>query len=214
MMASESLALELIGKHSFVSRETMTRLSVIVAQIEKWQPHINLVASSTLHQIWNRHIHDSLQLLDIRNDARCWLDLGSGGGFPGLVIAAVLADTPDANVTLVESSAKKCAFLRETSRIAGLPVTVVNQRIEDAVPLLSCAYDVVSARALAPLVTLLDMAEPFLQRGALGIFPKGQDVDGELKTASISWNIGYDLIQSQTEPGAKVVIVKFASRCV
>ena len=200
-----------------VSRETFERLEIIVAQLEKWQPRINLVASSTMNQIWQRHILDSLQLIRffpelIEKPDVNWIDLGSGGGFPGLVVAACLTWRPGSKMTMVESNAKKCAFLRETSRIAGLPVQVVNQRIEDAVPELTEHYDVVSARALASLQELLSMASPLLAKGTVGIFPKGQDVDDEIKSASISWNIGYDLIDSQTEPGAKIVVVKFASR--
>jgi 16S rRNA (guanine527-N7)-methyltransferase len=202
-----------------VSRETFERLEIIVAQLEKWQPRINLVSSSTMSQIWQRHIYDSLQLIEVlpsitqKPDVN-WIDLGSGGGFPGLVLAAVLASRSGSKMTMVESNAKKCAFLRETSRIAGLPVQVINQRIEDAVPKLTEDYDIVSARALASLQELLSMTAPLIAKGTVGIFPKGQDVDDEIKSASISWNIGYDLIDSQTEPGAKIVVVKFASRLV
>jgi 16S rRNA (guanine527-N7)-methyltransferase len=200
-----------------VSRETFERLEIIVAQLEKWQPRINLVASSTMAQIWQRHILDSLQLIRFFPDSTHkpdvnWIDLGSGGGFPGLVVAACLASQSGSKMTMVESNAKKCAFLRETSRIAGLPVQVMNQRIEDIVPALTDKYDIVSARALASLQELLSMASPLLANGTVGIFLKGQDVDDEIKTASISWNIGYDLIDSQTEAGAKIVVVKFASR--
>ena len=195
-----------------VSRETFQRLELIVAQLEKWQPRINLVSNSTMSQIWHRHISDSLQLLALFPQAKKWIDLGSGGGFPGLVIGAVLAERVDGHVTLVESNAKKCAFLRETARIAGLPIQVIHKRIEETVPNLSQKYDIVSARALASFKELLPMVQPLLERGSIAIFPKGQDVDDELKAASISWNIGYDLIDSQTEPGAKIVVVKFASR--
>jgi 16S rRNA (guanine527-N7)-methyltransferase len=202
-----------------VSRETFERLEIIVAQLEKWQPRVNLVSSSTMGQIWQRHIYDSLQLIEVLPDIMQksdvnWIDLGSGGGFPGLVIAAGFASGSGAKLTMVESNAKKCAFLRETSRIAGLPVQVINQRIEDTVPKLTEQYDLVSARALASLQELLSMTAPLITKGTVGIFPKGQDVDDEIKSASISWNIGYDLIDSQTEPGAKIVVVKFASRLV
>jgi 16S rRNA (guanine527-N7)-methyltransferase len=201
-----------IRNRSDVSRETFQRLELIVAQLEKWQPKINLVSNSTMGQIWHRHISDSLQLLALSPNAKRWIDLGSGGGFPGLVVGAALAEKAGAQVTLVESSAKKCAFLRETARIAGLPIVVLNERIEEAVPNLSETYDIVSARALASLKELLPMVQPLLEKGSVAIFPKGQDVDDELKAASISWNIGYDLVDSQTEPGAKIVIVRFASR--
>jgi 16S rRNA (guanine527-N7)-methyltransferase len=195
-----------------VSRETRQRLDVIVAQLRKWQARINLIAPSTMSEIESRHVADSLQLAGLAQDARRWVDLGSGGGFPGLVVAAVLVDAPGASMTLIESNAKKCAFLRETARVAGLPVTVICERIETAVPALSGAFDIVSARALAPLIRLLDYAEPLLAAGATGLFPKGQDVDDELRTALQAWNLRHDLIQSSTEDSARIVRVTSASR--
>ncbi len=195
-----------------VSRETQQRIEIIVAQIRKWQPSINLVSSSTLEAIWTRHIQDSLQLIPLVPTLGRWIDLGSGGGFPGLVVAAVQAETSGARMVLVESSGKKCAFLRETARLAELPVDIIHARIDDAVPELRDRFDVVSARALAPLKLLLAMAEPFLQKGTIGIFPKGQDVDEEIKDASISWKMEYNLIDSQTESGAKIVIIRSARR--
>jgi 16S rRNA (guanine527-N7)-methyltransferase len=195
-----------------VSRETRRRLDAIVGQLRKWQPRINLVAPSTMSEIEARHIADSLQLPALAPQARRWVDLGSGGGFPGLVAAAVLADTPAADVILIESNAKKCAFLRETARVAGLPVTVVCERIEAAVPRLSGPFDVVSARALAPLPALLAYAEPLIAAGATGLFPKGQDVDDEVRAALRAWNFDHDLIQSSTEDGARIVRVTTAAR--
>jgi 16S rRNA (guanine527-N7)-methyltransferase len=209
----DSKALDRLLQRS-VSRETRERLEIIVAQLRKWQPRINLVSPHTMDQVWERHILDSLQLIALAPAARRWIDLGSGGGFPGLVVAAVLAEFTSSRVVLVESNGKKCAFLRETARLAQLPVEVIQERIEDCVPAVTEAFDVVSARALAPLAKLLIMTGPLLDQGATGIFPKGQDVDDELRHASISWKIGYDLIQSQTEPGAKIVVVKLASRLI
>jgi 16S rRNA (guanine527-N7)-methyltransferase len=195
-----------------VSRETQARLEVIVAQLQKWQPRINLVAPATIPDLRARHIDDSLQLVTLMPNARKWVDLGSGGGFPGLVVAAYLADFPDTEVVLVESNAKKCAFLRETARLAHLPVRVICARIEDTIPSLDGEWDVVSARALAPLVDLLTLSEPLLRRGAIGLFPKGQDVDEEVKRALATWHITCDLIQSRTEPRARIVKVMSASR--
>ena len=114
-----------------VSHETIEKLQVIVEQLEKWQPHINLVAPSTMNNVWTRHVIDSLQLQNLVPQARRWIDLGSGGGFPGLIIAATFADFKDAQVTLVESNGKKCAFLRETARLADLPVNIIQARIEN-----------------------------------------------------------------------------------
>ncbi len=195
-----------------VSRETFQRLEVIVSQLTKWQARINLVSPGTISSLWKRHIADSLQLVALAPNALRWIDLGSGGGFPGLVVAAAFAEKPEFRMSLVESNGKKCAFLRETARIAGLPVDVLHGRIEDVVSNLPDHFDIVSARALAPLNALLELAEPLLANGAIGLFPKGQDVDDELQTATISWNFSADLIHSQTEVGAAIVMVRSASR--
>jgi 16S rRNA (guanine527-N7)-methyltransferase len=195
-----------------VSRETFLKLEIVVSQLVKWQARINLVSPGTMTSIWQRHIADSLQLVALAPNALHWIDLGSGGGFPGLVVAAAFADKPGFRMSLVESNGKKCAFLRETARLAGLPVEVLQGRIEDVVPKLPDHFDIVSARALAPLNILLELAEPLLANGAICLFPKGQDVDDELRTATISWNLGADLIHSQTEAAAAIVMVRSASR--
>ncbi|MGL4240472.1 MAG: 16S rRNA (guanine(527)-N(7))-methyltransferase RsmG [Beijerinckiaceae bacterium] len=195
-----------------VSRETRARLDVIVAQLRKWQPRINLVAPSTMAAIEDRHVADSLQLIELAPDARSWIDLGSGGGFPGLVVGAVLAGRQDGRVWLLESNAKKCAFLRETARLAELPVEVICDRIEHRLPGLGARFDVVSARALAPLDKLLDLAEPVLATGAIGLFPKGEDVDDEINAALRAWHMEHDLIQSLTERKARIVRVRSAVR--
>jgi 16S rRNA (guanine527-N7)-methyltransferase len=153
-----------------------------------------------------------LQLQNLMPKARRWIDLGSGGGFPGLVIGAMLAEFADTEVTLVESNGKKCAFLRETSRLAQLPVKVLHARIENTLPHLAGRFDVVSARALAPLENLLDMTAPLICDGCVGVFPKGQDIERELKLASISWNFEHELVESHTEIGAKIVVIKSVVR--
>ncbi|MGL4637962.1 MAG: 16S rRNA (guanine(527)-N(7))-methyltransferase RsmG [Beijerinckiaceae bacterium] len=195
-----------------VSRETFTRLETIVQQLEKWQPRINLVSPNTMSQIWQRHILDSSQIYFLFPKALKWIDLGSGGGFPGLVLGAFLADVAGANITLVESNAKKCAFLRETARIAKLPVRVINKRIEDTVPQTTEVFDVVTARALASLTDLATMALPLLEKGTIGVFPKGQDVDDEIECASTSWNLGYDLVDSHTDAQARIVVLRSLSK--
>ncbi len=196
-----------------VSRETLERLNLIAAQVRKWQPRINLVAPSTLETLWERHIEDSMQLLPLAPpEFRTWLDLGSGGGFPALVIAALCADDPDRRFLLVESNGKKCSFLRETARLAGLRVEVKPMRIEDFAAENRTTFDVVSARALAPLPLLLDLAAPFLGAGAIALFPKGQDVDAELAAARNTWNLDVDLIQSQTDADAGILRIRSAER--
>jgi len=193
-----------------VSRETEDRLVAIVALLEKWQRTINLVAPATLPTIWTRHIADSLQLVPLAGDAARWVDLGSGGGFPGLVVAAALAERPDADVTLIESDTRKAAFLREAARIAELPATVLPARIEQAAPKIAAGVEIVSARALAPLPKLLALAHPLLAQGARGLFLKGQDVDNELTEASKSWRFKASVIPSRTDKGGRILIVEQA----
>jgi 16S rRNA (guanine527-N7)-methyltransferase len=190
-----------------VSRETLDRLDRFVAVLLTWQQHTNLIASSTEPALWTRHIADSLQLLRLAPQAQVWVDLGSGGGFPGLVIACALADRPGARVHLVESSTKKAAFLREAARAAGAPADVHAVRIEDFVENLAAPVDVVTARALAPLAGLLAATYPLLKTGTLGLFPKGQDVDAELTEAAKCWSIQSYLAPSLTDPRARIVCV-------
>ena len=190
-----------------VSRETQARLDSFVALFLQWQATINLVAPSTIPELWTRHIADSLQLLALAPDARIWIDLGSGGGFPGLVLACALADTDGARVHLVESNQKKAAFLREVVRALSLPAQVHAQRIEAFAPAFTGKADVVTARALAPLPRLLADSFPLLKNGARGLFPKGQDVGAELTEAAKYWTIQYDLVPSKTSSGGHILIV-------
>ncbi|QFR33920.1 16S rRNA (guanine(527)-N(7))-methyltransferase RsmG [Ancylobacter sp. TS-1] len=193
-----------------VSRETAERLDAIVALLQKWQRTINLVAPATLPAVWTRHVADSLQLVPLAGAATRWVDLGSGGGFPGLVVAAALAERPGADVTLVESDSRKAAFLREAVRIAELPATVLPVRIEQVAGKIAPGVEIVSARALAPLPRLLDLAAPFLAQGATGLFLKGQDVDNELTEASKSWKINVEIEGSRTDKSGHVLIVRAA----
>ena len=172
-----------------VSRETGARLDRFVELLLQWQAKTNLVAPSTLPHLWTRHIADSLQLLTLAPSAKVWVDLGSGGGFPGVVLACALADTSGALVHLVERNAKKAAFLREALRVAGARGVVHGKRIEDIVDSLAGPIDCVTARALAPLHELVGFAEPLVRRGAKAFFLKGQDVGAELTEATKYWNI-------------------------
>jgi 16S rRNA (guanine527-N7)-methyltransferase len=172
-----------------VSRETEARLVAYVALLLQWQAKTNLVASSTLPNLWTRHISDSLQLLTLAPGAKIWVDLGSGGGFPGVVLACAMADIPGAMVHLVERNAKKAAFLREALRITGAAGTVHLAEIGDTVDSLPGPVDCVTARAVAPLHQLLGFAEPLVGRGAKALFLKGQDVEAELTEATKYWKI-------------------------
>jgi 16S rRNA (guanine527-N7)-methyltransferase len=191
-----------------VSRETLARLDRMVEVLLPVAAHTNLIARSTLPQLWTRHIADSLQLLSLAPDAKCWIDLGSGAGFPGLVIACAITDRPGASVHLVESTRKKAAFLREAAPQIQVPATVHAVRIEDFGKNTDIKADVVTARALAPLDELMRLAHPLLTSGALGLFLKGQDVEGELTEASKSWNIEASLVPSKTSPASRIVVVK------
>ena len=191
-----------------VSRETAARLDRFVELLLQWQNKTNLIAPSTTPTIWTRHIADSLQLLALAPDAKCWVDLGAGAGLPGLVIACALADKAGARVHLVESNARKAAFLREAARQVGAPALVHAVRIEDFVKNFKERPDVVSARALAPLEVLLELAHPLLKTGAKGLFPKGQDVDAELTQASKCWSMDVELVPSKTNLRARIVVVR------
>lgn len=181
-----------------VSRETEARLDRYVALLLEWQAKTNLVAPSTLPHLWTRHIADSLQLLSIAPQAKIWIDLGSGGGFPGVVLACALADTPGAKVHLVERIAKKAAFLREAIRVAGAPGAVNLADIGDTVERFAGPVDCVTARAVAPLHQLIGFAEPLVSRGAKALFLKGQDVEAELTEATKYWKIEPKLHSSRT----------------
>jgi 16S rRNA (guanine527-N7)-methyltransferase len=181
-----------------VSHETEARLDRYVDLLQQWQAKTNLVAPSTLPSLWTRHISDSLQLLSIIPTARRWIDFGSGGGFPGIVLACALADTPDAMVHLVERNTKKAAFLREALRVANAPGVVHLSDIEDSVDSNLGRIDCVTARALAPLHQLIGWAAPLIEQGAKALFLKGQDVELELTEATKYWNINPRLHPSLT----------------
>ncbi|HLZ04479.1 MAG TPA: 16S rRNA (guanine(527)-N(7))-methyltransferase RsmG [Bradyrhizobium sp.] len=172
-----------------VSRETESRLDRYIDLLGRWQAKTNLVAPSTLPHLWTRHASDSLQLLALAPHAKTWVDLGSGGGFPGVVLACALAEKAGATVHLIERNAKKAAFLREALRITSAPGIVHATGIEDIVDSIEGPIDCVTARALAPLHQLIGFAEPLVKRGAKALFLKGQDVEAELTEATKYWNI-------------------------
>ncbi len=190
-----------------VSRETEARLDRYIQMLLLWQAKTNLVAPSTLPHIWTRHVADSLQLLALAPDAKRWVDFGSGGGFPGVVLACALADRPGASVHLVERNGKKAAFLREAVRVTGATAVVYPEDIVDYVDSVSAPVDCVTARAVAPLHNLLELAEPLLTAGTKGLFLKGQDVESELIEATRYWNIQSNLIRSVSGGDGWIVMV-------
>ncbi|NKB51578.1 MAG: 16S rRNA (guanine(527)-N(7))-methyltransferase RsmG [Rhizobiaceae bacterium] len=203
----------MIGDVKSVSRETQQRLTDFHDLLVQWQARINLIAPSTVNQIWQRHIFDSLQICEVLEDAETVVDIGSGAGFPGLVIAMMLAEKGAGKVHLVESNGKKCAFMnaviRKTGlREAGVDVQVVNDRIENALPHLA-APDVITARALAPLNELLTLTQGFLSSGAIGVFPKGRGHAEEIKHAREHWE--FDIVQSDSQLEDGSVILKISA---
>jgi 16S rRNA (guanine527-N7)-methyltransferase len=181
-----------------VSRETEARLDAYVDLLGQWQTKTNLIASSTLPLVWTRHIADSLQLVKLAPQAKLWADFGSGGGFPGVVLACALSGVEGARVDLVERNAKKAAFLREAVRITRAPAVVHLTDIGDYVDRLEGRIDCVTARALAPLHMLLGFTEPLMKQGAKALFMKGQDVEAELTEATKYWNIEPRIHPSRT----------------
>lgn len=203
---SETGALSRLG----VSRETVDRLHALEALLKKWNPAINLVAKSTVADAWDRHILDSAQLYALApGRVGHWADLGSGGGFPGLVIASLAHELdPDRRITLVESDQRKSTFLREAARQLGLTVTVLADRIE-SVP--SLGADVLSARALAPLPALCGFALRHLSDGGVALFPKGATHQQELAEASRNWQFDVTIHPSETDPASVVLELKAIS---
>jgi 16S rRNA (guanine527-N7)-methyltransferase len=191
-----------------VSRETGARLDRFVALLLKWQEITHLIAPSTVPHLWTRHIADSLQLLDLALGAKIWVDMGTGGGFPGLVIACALYGMAGSRIHLVESNAKKAAFLREAVAATGVPAVVHAARMEKFVETLADRPEIVTARAVSPLSSLLGQCLPLLKAGTVGLFPKGQDVEAELTEASKYWNMTADLVPSRTDSKARIVMIR------
>lgn len=194
-----------------VSRETLDRLHLYEALLKKWNPAINLVSRATVADAWARHFLDSAQIFDLApGGARHWADLGSGGGFPGMVVAIIAAErAPDMAVTLVESDQRKAAFLRTVVREVGVPANVIAERIEEVPPL---GADVLSARALAPLSMLLGFAERHMVPGGRALLQKGAQHDAEITEALASWRFDVQKTPSKTNPSAVTLSVGGLSR--
>jgi len=193
-----------------VSRETLERLEAYVALLTKWQSALNLVGSRSLSDVWHRHVLDSAQLIELAPaKARTWLDVGSGAGFPGLVLAILGAG----DVFLLEKDARKCAFLREAIRITGAQAHIVEHRVEIIVEMEPeerpfSRPHVITARAVAPLGKLLLMVAPLCDPETLCLFPKGQDVEHELTAIAKYPNIDVDKLPSRTASGAAILRIK------
>ncbi len=217
----DTATLDDLVKRGIVSRESSPDLAAYVELLLHWQRRINLIGPSTIDTIWARHVADSLQLMMHLGDGPAVVvDLGSGAGFPGLVLAVALKSKTGSHVHLIESNSKKASFLREAVRITQAPATVVQTRIEqldsDALQPLP---KFVTARALAPLPKLLELSSKWLEKGATGLFLKGQDVDSELTETTKCWNIEIEKIPSLYNSSGVILKVdevsrdKHSSRC-
>ncbi|WP_298816615.1 16S rRNA (guanine(527)-N(7))-methyltransferase RsmG [uncultured Roseibium sp.] len=196
-----------VQNYGDVSRETLERLQIYVDLVLKWQPAQNLIAPSTIPDIWTRHVADSLQTQWSYPEAKTWVDAGSGGGFPGVVTAILLAEDPDAHVHMIESNQRKAAFLRTALRETGSSGTVHAGRIESvAKEWRHGSVDAVSARALASLDLLFQLSEPFTVMGAKAVFHKGQDFQREVNEASARWH--FDMIEkiSVVDPESRMLL--------
>lgn len=195
-----------------VSRETAERLDRFAEHFLKWQSAVQLVAPSTLNQLWTRHIADSLQLLQHVGQPPQIADLGSGAGFPGIILGIALREKKDALVHLIESDTRKASFLREAIRVTDAAAEVYAERVESVTKRIVTAIHTVTARAFAPLPRLLESADGFFQAGAKGVLLKSQDVDEELTAAAKSWSINYRLTSSVTDPRGRILLIDSAKR--
>ena len=190
-----------------VSRETFERLVAFEQLFLKWNRSINLAAPSTLDDVWGRHILDSAQLARIAPEAKRWVDLGSGGGFPGLVLAFLLVERDGASIDLVESNRKKASFLQAVIGQFGLPARVVARRIDDSYAFVSTP-EIVTARALAALPALLDLSAPWLTKGSRALFNKGRDYRAEVEESTHRW--AFDLVEHPSMTDAHGVILELS----
>ena len=186
----------------------MADLGTLIERLTAANAVMNLVGPDSLQDVWNRHILDSAQLIDLAPDAATWADLGAGAGFPGLVLAILLKDRADSHVWLIDSLGKRCRFLQEVVEALSLRATVVNGRAEEQ----QIKVDVVTARALAPMDRLLGYAQPYLQRGAQGLFLKGEKAEAELIEARKVWQFDSTLSVSRSDPRGRIVSVRSLRR--
>ncbi|WP_029417522.1 16S rRNA (guanine(527)-N(7))-methyltransferase RsmG [Brevundimonas bacteroides] len=188
--------------------ERMVELESFLGRLTEANAVMNLVGPDSLPDFWNRHAWDSAQLLDLAPGARTWADLGAGAGFPGVVLAILLKDRPDSHVWLIDSLQKRCRFLQSVVDALSLPATVIWGRAEQQ----ALKVDVVTARAVAPMEKLLGYAQPYLQRGAQGLFLKGEKAELELQDAAKVWQVEADLSVSRSDPRGRIVTVRSLKR--
>jgi 16S rRNA (guanine527-N7)-methyltransferase len=191
-----------------VSRETEARLAVFVDLLDRWRRKTNLIADSTFPSVWTRHIADSAQLIALAPDAKRWVDMGSGAGFPGLVIAIQLADVPGAVVHCIESDQRKCAFLREAARATGAAAQIHALRVEAIAPENLGPVDAVTARAFAPLPLTLKLARPWMERGAVAVFPRGESARDQIAALPQAGAYAIETMSSVVNPKAAILRIR------
>jgi 16S rRNA (guanine527-N7)-methyltransferase len=191
-----------------VSRETEDRLAIFVELLDRWRQKTNLISNSTFATVWTRHIADSAQLSALAPDAKRWVDMGSGAGFPGLVIAIQLAGVPGALVHCIESDRRKCAFLREAARATGAAAAIHPQRVEAIEPKSLGTVDAVTARAFAPLPLTLELARPWMERGAIAVFPRGESAKDQIAALPEAWAYAIEPLQSVVNPKAAILRIR------
>ncbi len=192
--------------------ETQARLALYVDLLGRWRKVTNLISEASFAEVWTRHVADSAQLLALAPQARRWVDMGSGAGFPGMVIAIQLADVAGARVHCLESDRRKCAFLREVARATGAPAEIHAVRIETIDPKSLAPVDAVTARALAPLPRLLEFAKVWIAQGAVGVFPRGRSAEAQLETTPAAQDFAIEFVASKLDPEAAILRVRSASK--
>jgi 16S rRNA (guanine527-N7)-methyltransferase len=191
-----------------VSRETEDRLAAFIDLLDRWRRTTNLIANSTFASVWTRHIADSAQLIALAPEAKIWVDMGSGAGFPGLVIAIQLADVPGALVHCIESDGRKCAFLREATRATGAAAAIHHERVEAVEPKSLGAVDAVTARAFAPLPLTLKLARPWMERGATAVFPRGESARDQIAALPEATAYAIETLPSVVNPKAAILRIR------
>lgn len=190
------------------SSEQIADLEAFRLRLVEANSVMNLVGPDSLPDFWNRHVWDSAQLLDLAPEAKTWADLGAGAGFPGLVLSIMLKGRDGAHVWLIDSLAKRCRFLREVVDALSLPATVIVGRAEAQ----SVTCNIVTARAVAPMEKLLGYAQPYFQRGAQGLFLKGERAESELIDARKSWHFEAELAPSKSDVRGRIVTIRSLRR--